>query len=294
MHPKLRIDCDIRMSWQPVPGITAENASRPAPVPEPAGRTSIARGRMLQSRSPMHPDLERLVQLQKADSELKRVETSLKDAPRQLQALEAQLAEEKGRLEQAREALAQSQKSRRHQEGELQDLETKRSKYQGQLTEVKTNKEYTALLHERETVEREIRAREDQILAEMERAEALQSDVKREEALFQSAQERHRGEGRALEERRRVLLAELETLKRARAELAGGLADELLERYARVARLRGSAVAEARDEVCQLCHVKLRPQMYVEIKRNDGIVECPSCSRILYFEPPVPVAAQHP
>jgi predicted nucleic acid-binding Zn-ribbon protein len=242
----------------------------------------------------MHPDLERLVQLQKADSELKRVETSLGDAPRQLKALEAQLAEERGRLEQAREALAQSQKTRRHQEGELQDLETKRSKYQGQLTEVKTNKEYTALLHERETVEREIRVREDQILVEMERAEALQAEIKREEGLFKSAEDRHRGEAKALEERRRVLEAELETLKRQREEVAKGVAGELLERYERVARRRGSAVAEARDEMCQLCHVKLRPQMFVDVKRNDGILECPSCSRILYFEPPVPVVAQHP
>jgi predicted nucleic acid-binding Zn-ribbon protein len=242
----------------------------------------------------MHPDLEKLVQLQKADTELKRVETALLDVPRQKGSLDAQLAEEKSRLDKAKEALAQSQKSRRHQEGELQDLESKRSKYQGQLTEVKTNKEYTALLHERETVEREIRAREDQILLEMERAETLQADVKREEGLFKSAEERHRGDAKALEERGRALEGELQKLRREREELAKGLADELLARYARVARLRGSAVAEARDEMCQLCHVKLRPQMYMDIKRNDGILECPSCSRILYFEPPVPVAAQHP
>ena len=50
----------------------------------------------------------------------------------------------------------------------VQDLEAKRSKYKGQLMEVKTNKEYTAMLHEIEGVEREIRSREDQILQEME------------------------------------------------------------------------------------------------------------------------------
>jgi len=45
-------------------------------------------------------------------------------------------------------------------------------------------------------------------------------------------------------------------------------------------------VAEARDGMCQLCHMKLRPQMYVELKRNEVIVQCPSCSRILYYNPP--------
>jgi len=43
--------------------------------------------------------------------------------------------------------------------------------------------------------------------------------------------------------------------------------------------------------MCQLCHVKLRPQMYVELKRNEVIVQCPSCSRILYYETPVPTVA---
>jgi predicted nucleic acid-binding Zn-ribbon protein len=61
-----------------------------------------------------------------------------------------------------------------------------------------------------------------------------------------------------------------------------------------VARLRGSAVAEAKDEMCLVCHVKLRPQMYMDLKHNAEIVQCPACNRILYFEPPVPVAAQHP
>ena len=49
------------------------------------------------------------------------------------------------------------------------------------------------------------------------------------------------------------------------------------------------AVAEAKDDTCQLCHVKLRPQMFVDVKLNDQLIQCPSCSRILYFEPEPPV-----
>ena len=67
--------------------------------------------------------------------------------------------------------------------------------------DVKTNKEYTAMLHEIEGVEREIRGREDQILAEMERAETLAAEVKREEAVFKAAEERHPGERARLDER---------------------------------------------------------------------------------------------
>ena len=83
----------------------------------------------------------------------------------------------------------------------MQDLETKRSKYKGQLMDVKTNKEYTAMLHEIEGVEREIRAREDLMLAEMEKAEGLTAEVKREEGDFKVVETERRRPGR--ETRRR-------------------------------------------------------------------------------------------
>jgi predicted nucleic acid-binding Zn-ribbon protein len=242
----------------------------------------------------MNPDLERLVQLQRADTELKRVESELAEAPRQKALLDEQLAEEGRRLEAARDALAASQKSRRQLEGELQDLETKRSRYKGQLMEVKTNKEYTAMLHEIETVEREIRGREDLILAEMEKAEALTSETKHEEVTFKEVEIRYRDEGRALEARAEALKIESTRLTAERDAVAATVPQDLRELFQRVAKLRGAAVALASDGMCQLCHMKLRPQMYLDLKHNDAIVQCPACSRILFYEPPVPVVAPQP
>src|SRR5687767_6069894 len=105
----------------------------------------------------MNPELERLVELQRAETELRRVQSELGRIPQLKSELDQRLAQERGRLDAAREALAGSQKARRQHESGLQDLEGKRSKYKGQLMDVKTNKEYTAMLHEIEAVEREIR-----------------------------------------------------------------------------------------------------------------------------------------
>jgi predicted nucleic acid-binding Zn-ribbon protein len=242
----------------------------------------------------MNPDLAGLIRLQRSDSELRRVEADLAQIPRRKAELEAALAAERARLDQLRGDLEASQKARRRHEGDLQDLEAKRSKYKGQLMEVKTNKEYTAMLHEIEGVEREIRAREDQILAEMERAETLAAEVKREEAVFKSAEQEHRVRERSLGEEDTRLREQAARLGAERDAEAGRLPSNLLELFQRVARLRGVAVAEARDGVCQVCHLKLRPQMYVDLKRNEEVVQCPACNRILYFEPPVPVSSPVP
>jgi predicted nucleic acid-binding Zn-ribbon protein len=242
----------------------------------------------------MHSDLEKLVRLQKAESDLGRVEAQLAEVPRQKEELEGRLAAERDRLDASRGALEQSLKARRQHEGELQGIEAKRSKYKSQLMEVKTNKEYTAMLHEIEGVEREIRELEDRILAEMERAESLQAEVKREEVVFKEAQALHDVDARALDARARALGEEARLLTAERDAIASQVPEDALELFRRVARLRGVAVAEARDAMCQLCHMKLRLQMFVDLKRNEAVMQCPSCSRILYFEPPVPVVTPGP
>jgi predicted nucleic acid-binding Zn-ribbon protein len=242
----------------------------------------------------MSPDLDAMVRLQHAEAARRRAEGALAEVPKARAELLARLQAERSRLDAAKAAFEACQKSRRAHEAAVQDLETKRSKYKGQLMEVKTNKEYTAMLHEIETVEREIRSREDQVLAEMERAEGLSAEVKREEALFRAEEERAKGEEETLEERGRKLDAEVKRLAVDCETVAAAVPPARLELFRRVAKVRGDAVAEARDETCVACHVRLRPQMFMEIKRNDEIVQCPSCGRVLYYEPPPPVVAPHP
>ena len=62
--------------------------------------------------------------------------------------------------------------------------------------------------------------------------------------------------------------------------------------FERVAHGRkGVAVAEARDGLCVVCHVRLRPQIFNEVRRNDHLIQCDSCTRILYYVPPAPAHA---
>jgi predicted nucleic acid-binding Zn-ribbon protein len=242
----------------------------------------------------MNPDLEKLVRLQAVETDLRRTDGELGGIPALKGELDARLAAERSALDGIKAGLDASQKVRRQKEGELADLEAKRSKYKGQLMDVKTNKEYTAMLHEIEGVEREIRAREDQILAEMERTEALGGDLKREEEAFRAHQARHKDEAGALEARSRELTGRRDGLAAERDRIAATVPEDALALFHRVAKLRGSGVAEAREGRCQECHLMLRPQMFVDVKKNEEIVQCPACNRILYYEAPVPVSAPEP
>ncbi len=242
----------------------------------------------------MISDLHNLLLLQHADSSLKRAESALVEAPRRQAELGEQLAVERKRLDDAKAALDESLRLRRQREGELQSLEAKRSKYKGQLMDVKTNKEYTAMLHEIEGVERDVRTCEDQILVEMERAESLTLAVKHEEADFRQTDAAFKLTAQKLAAEVAQHEREATALRAERDQLLGLLSGAARDLFVRVAKLRGSAVSEARDTMCQACHMKLRPQMYMELRHNDRIQQCPSCSRILVYTAPTPVVDVQP
>jgi hypothetical protein len=242
----------------------------------------------------MSPDLEKLVRLHHVESELKRVDSELAAIPRLRQEIDDRLARDRSHLDAAKTALEGSQKARRQNEASVQDLETKRSKYKGQLMEVKTNKEYTAVLHEIEGVERDIKAREDVILEEMEKSEALTQDVKREEADFKAVEADAKREKAELDARGATLQDKGQRLGSERDAVAASVPEESLALYRRVAKQRGSGVAEAQDGMCQACHVRMRVQIWVEVRKNEQIFQCESCSRVLFFEPPPPTVAVEP
>ncbi len=229
--------------------------------------------------------------LHHADVELRGFDSELATLPRKKAAIEAQIVADRAALDAAKGALDGLAKDRKRLELEVQDFEARRSKYKGQLGEVKTNKEYTALLHEIENVEREIRSREDLILEAMEKVEGGQAKVKAEESAFKGVEAERREEIKAIEARIKECEAERSAVGATREKKVAVLKPDLLAEYSRILARRGTALAEAKDGVCTMCHVKLRAQVFVDVKRNDAIITCSSCSRIMFFNPPPPQGA---
>jgi predicted nucleic acid-binding Zn-ribbon protein len=108
---------------------------------------------------------------------------------------------------------------------------------------------------------------------------ALTAEVGREKTEFQQKERLLRG----VEEK---LRAELAAAEKARVEVVAALEPEKLQVYQRILKLRGSAVAEARDEFCLGCRTKMPSQSFVEAMRNDRILNCPQCHRILFCVKP--------
>ena len=237
----------------------------------------------------MHPDLQLLIELQDVDSAADRARRRLAEIPAIQQGLEARIAAREGAVAAVKERIAAGKAARADTEKEVAGVQTRLSKYKGQLTDVKTNKEYTALLKEIATAEQDVRSHEDRLLERMEEAEALAAALKTAEAELKAEQAEVAKEQGALDVERKALEKELSRVTDARAAVTAKLSRETLMLFERVAHGRkGIAVAEARGGLCTVCHVRLRPQMFNDVRRNDGIYQCGSCTRILYFVPSAP------
>jgi hypothetical protein len=232
----------------------------------------------------MLPDLERLVRLQQIESAAENARRRLDTLPADQEALDMRLAASQTLLEGVKARFAASQTARREIEKELATVQSRLTKFKDQLMEVKTNKEYQAMQKEIATAEREVRTFEDRILERMEEGEALQGDLKRAEATLKQEQAAVAEGRKALEAERARIDAEMRRLVTDRAALVREVAAPALALFEHVSRQRrGVAVAEARDGHCGLCRVRLRPQVFNDVRRNDSLIQCESCGRILYF-----------
>src|SRR4029077_7622051 len=124
----------------------------------------------------------------------------------------------------------------------------------------------------------------------------LTAAIKRAESELASEQKKVDAGRKAMAAESAELKATLERVAAERVDVVLSLTPQVLSTFELVSNRRnGIAVAEARDGICTICHVRLRPQVFNTVRRNDDIVQCDSCQRILYFVPTVaPPPAEAP
>ena len=232
----------------------------------------------------MLPDIDKLLELQEADKEIRRLREEVAALPKRVAVIEQKLAGTRAHLEKVRTASKGDEANRKKFEANIRDLQARISKYRDQSLDVKTNDQYKALLHEIQFAEQEIRLNEDRILEVMVNADAREKEVKAAEAELKAETAEIEKEK---EEARRVTTEDQKKLSEwngKRDALRQGISEDILRHYERVAKHRGSGLAEVRDHKCMGCQVMLRPQIYNEARNGEKVMICESCQRIYYYD----------
>ena len=237
----------------------------------------------------MHSDIHKLIDLQQVDSRIVALRAEIAALPAEVRQIEAKLASSKARVETVQASMKADESARRKYESDIQDQQQKISKYRDQSLAVKTNQEYKALLSEIEQAEAAIRKLEDKILEIMvaadERKVALtQAEAELTADAVENEREKEHARQQTAEDEK-----ELAELDAKRQELRANVNDDTLRHYDRVFKLRRSALSAVHeDQMCSVCRVILRPQVFQDVMRGEETITCDSCQRILYYIPPPP------
>ena len=232
----------------------------------------------------MLPELQQLIRLQQLENTATEARGQLENIPTRLEVLEARLATHAERVDASTLALSEHRTSRAALEKDVAEVQARLSRFKEQLMAVKTNKEYQAMQTEIAGGEREAGRLEDQLLERMLEADDLGRNVAQAEQQLAEERKTVDGECAGIEEERTALEAQLATFEAARNAVAEQLSAQVMSLFETLARGRkGVAVVEARQGRCTSCHVRLRPQLFNDVRSNNALIQCESCQRILYF-----------
>jgi uncharacterized protein len=243
----------------------------------------------------MLPDLERLIKLQHLETTIADAKAQIAAHPQRVAELDARLGEAQQALEAARQQLKDNQEGRRAAEKDVALYQGRLGKFKDQQSAVKTNREYQALGHEIEQAQRDLANVEEKVIERMVEADTIAVTVKTAESALASRQKEVDAAKKELADDLTYLQSSLAQAGTGRDTIIAEMDPRVRALFEQVAKNRkGVAVAQAtRDGLCTACHVRLRPQVFQQVRANDHIHQCDSCQRILYYVPPPP-PVEHP
>ena len=235
--------------------------------------------------------LRSIVRLQSALDALRRAEKQLSGVPEWMEELHGQHSARLQEIAAVGEAAETAAHDRRRAEAAIQDATEKLKHYQQQISLVRTQREYSALLQEIDTVKGSIKGLEEQALAGMDGYEQAQKKLTEERAAFADLDTRYQQALQQWQSERPGVEQQAETLRAEVTQLRAELPRPVLTNFERVYERRGGdAVAPLRKSTapggpiyhCGGCNYRVRLQVVGEIKNKGSLVQCDGCRRFLY------------
>jgi predicted nucleic acid-binding Zn-ribbon protein len=228
--------------------------------------------------------LSLLIELQKLDLTLSRLNLKKKELPEKIAKLDEAFRTFFASLEAERKKVDELHKHHKEREEKLKKGIENLKKTKDRLQEVKTNKEYQAILKEIETIEDKNSEIEDEIIVALEGFDKVKDQFISKEKDFEDFRLQYEQNKKKMEEELNILDADFLTCQQKSGELGKKIHDPLLKKYEIIKGIRsGLAVAPVWKEICRGCHMNIPPQMYIELQKSTELISCPNCNRIIYW-----------
>ena len=222
--------------------------------------------------------------IQSIDIRFDEIKREKDESPKEIDKLKENLDLLSNAMEQDLSAIEELKKVRRTVERELEEVESKFQKSKLRLNDVKSNKEYQAVLKEIEEQKELIFEREEVVIKCMEDIEIQEAECSSNDGTLRESQQEYKKKQDEFSQRLRDLDKEVQSLNGKMIQLSQNVDKNLLERYNRLRKnLKGKVVTQVINTICQGCNLGIPPQQYNELIKGGSIKSCPHCNRIIYW-----------
>ena len=152
------------------------------------------------------------------------------------------------------------------------------------LPTVKNEKEYKSVLKEVDNFEKDVFESELRIMELEDEVNSKKKELEILEEKKNSVEQNYEASLKKKNDENLKYKDELKLLHNKRNKKVEGLKKRILSKYETLRRARDNiAIVRVDKEVCTGCYMKIPPQLYVEVKKEKELIQCPSCQRFLYY-----------
>jgi len=212
------------------------------------------------------------------EEELENIPKELNGKKERFHKLERTITEKNALLESNRTMIGELSKDK-------EQLLTNKEKYEGQITLIKTQKEYEAITSEIAQINEKLEGIEDEETSAVKEIESLENELEEMKEVIKELKEdigKNEKDVKKLTDKKKK---ELDSCLKEKAKISEGLDEEVLYKFEKIVKNKdGIGIVSIKNNVCMGCNMLLPPQFVNDVRREDELIFCPNCSRILYYQ----------
>jgi predicted nucleic acid-binding Zn-ribbon protein len=211
-------------------------------------------------------------------------EAELEEIPRELNEIKRKFAKVERSIKEMETAADNNNKKLKELEKQKGELQRSKEKYGGQIPLIKTQKEYEALTSEIAQLDEKLLVTEEEELNATQEIETLSKEIEGKKQLHENLKAEIAGKEKEVKQLATKKQKELDKYLKEKDKTSSGLDEEIIYKFEKIVKNKeGIGIVSIRSGVCMGCNMALPPQFINDVRREEAIIFCPNCSRILYY-----------
>jgi predicted nucleic acid-binding Zn-ribbon protein len=239
-------------------------------------------------------ELEKLIELQKTDTKIRRLKESIDTAEERRAQIEQQFNERASSIRELQDQRKTLREAQADLDNQIITTKTYIELSNRNLKNAQDQKQYETAMREVDSLQKQVSKLETEVLEKMTEIEEIDKVLAEQADEISSLETDQEAALKIFDEELKQNKIEHEAATQKRDEIFLTLPAQKASVYNRLAQRSrdGIAVAEVINGSCSACFMSLRPQMQVELNTSQHIITCESCARILYVNPESKAATQ--